>query len=113
MDSLSYSGPAKYRRWLKEVYAAIDHEIGPAAGENQGEGDYENVRFRHSVAHGKAGDEGYVLYVVTLTGRSLRRGARRDTTYRWTEESDTAKVGRELVDVYADLSRDERYARSR
>ncbi len=110
MDTLADNGHAKYRKWVEDVFAAVHDRIGSAAGEHQRGGHYENVRFGHSMAHGKAGDEGYVQFVVALTGRSPWRGAHPETTYRWREESDVVNVGRELVDVYADLSR-HRHAR--
>ena len=105
------AGQTKYRKWVEGVYDAIYNDIGSAAGEHQGNGHYENVIFGYGMAYGKAGDEGYVQFVVTLTGKSLWRGAHRETTYRWREELDVAKVGRELVDLYADLSR-YKYARA-
>jgi hypothetical protein len=111
MNTLTDNGQSKYRKWVEDVYAAVHDRIGPAAGEHQGGGHYENVRFGHGMAYGNAGDEGYIQFLVTLTGKSLWRGAHRETSYRWKEELDVTKVGRELVDLYADLSR-YKYARA-
>jgi hypothetical protein len=103
MSTLADDGQNAYRRWGKAVYAAIHGHIGPEAGGYQGDGRYQNVVFGHSMAYGKAGNDGYVQLVVTLTGNSPSPGRHRNTTYQWRDESDVARVARELVNLYADL----------
>ncbi len=105
MSTVVGDGQNGYRRWGKAIYVAVNECIGPEAGAYQGDGCYENVLFGHSMAYGKAGNDGFVQFVVTLAGNSPWPGRHRNTTYRWRDESDVAKVARELVEVYDDLRR--------
>ncbi len=106
MRTVADDGQNGYRRWGKAVYIAVKEYIGPEAGAYQGDGRYENVLFGHAMAYGKAGNEGFVQFVVTLAGDSAWPGRHRNTTYKWRDEADVAKVARGLVELYAELGRD-------
>lgn len=94
--SLTY---AKYCRWAKGVYNALDLYITPEAGARLGRGRYANVTFTHAMANGSVGNEGFVRFEITLQDG----GWHRNPTVHWSTEPDMTLVARRLLETYAEL----------